>query len=211
MRGRHLTHPAARSAALGLFGLAVAGLACGGGDDGGPPVITSVTVTSPTVGNRMARGRTAQLVAVALDARGNVITEATFTWSSSRPGVADVKPGGVVTGVSAGDAMISAMADGVTGSVLLEVRDVDLAGIGAAVSDPFTAALAANLTGPVRGPVQAALAQCAAGVTQGNLTTIESCFASARAPVTGATDDTDRVLLASLALFLDHIERLLSA
>jgi len=210
MLGHHVTHPAARSAALGLLGLAVAGLACGGGGDGGPPVPVSVTVTSP-IGNRMARGRTVQLVAVAVDARGNVVAGTAFTWSSTLPGVADVNPSsGLVTGVSEGNATISATAAGLTGSVPLEVRDVNLAGIGAAVSDPFTVALAANLTPAVRGPVQAALADCATGATQGNFTTIETCIASGRAQVAAAVDETDKVLLAFLALFFDYFEVLLA-
>jgi hypothetical protein len=66
------------------------------------------------------------------------------------------------------------------------------------------------LTSAVRTPVQAALAECSAGVTDGNFTTLESCLAGVRAEVTGATDPTDRALLASLALFIDHVERLLN-
>jgi len=78
------------------------------------------------------------------------------------------------------------------------------------LNDPFTLALMTNLIGDVRGRLQAALAQCRDGAGQGNFTTIETCLASARAEVANISDPTDRALLASLALFFDHVQRLLN-
>ncbi len=210
MPGHDVPHAVARWAGLGLLGLGVTGLACGGGGNGGgpSPSPTSVQVTSES-GTRLAVGRTKPLRAVARDARGNEMPGARFTWRSTNDFVATVNPGGVVTGASAGSATISAETEGVTGSLALQVSNADLDGIGVALNDAFAGALVTSLTGPVRGRVQAALAQCQAGVTQGNFTTIETCLTSLRAEATAATDPTDQVLLASLALFVEHAQRLL--
>jgi hypothetical protein len=62
----------------------------------------------------------------------------------------------------------------------------------------------------VRTRTQAAFAECTAGESAGDFGRIEACVAGGRAEVTGATDATDRGVLATLALFLDHIERLLN-
>lgn len=204
--------PAARAGrylALRALAFAVGALGCGGDDGIGPPSVASVAVTSP-IGDRLAVGRTVQLSAEARDARGGTLPGVTFTWSSSVHGTAQVSATGVASGVAAGDATISARADGVTGSLALRVIDADLDGITAALIDPFTTALVANLGSAVRERVQAALAQCVEGVAQGNFTTIETCLTGARAEVAGATDPTDRALLATLALFVDHVERLLN-
>ncbi len=187
--------------------LVVVVVACGG-DTAGPAAVASIAVTSPT-GARMAVGRTTQLAAVAHDAHGGVVTGVTFTWTSSAFGIAQVDGTGLVSGLAAGSATLSAQGAGVTGTLAMQVVVADLNGITAAISDPFTASLVAGLSTAVRDRVQAALTQCTSGAVQGNFTTIESCLASARAEVAGATDPTDRALLATLALYFDHVERLL--
>lgn len=158
----------------------------------------------------MAVGRTVQLNAEARDATGAVLPGVTVTWSSSAPQTAGISALGIVSGLAAGTATITAQADGVTGMMGLRVIAADLSGISADLEDAFTLAVVAGLTSDVRSRVQAAIDKCTDGVVQGNFATIEACLTSGRAEVSGATDSTDRVLLATLALFLDHIERLLN-
>ena len=91
--------------------VATLGVGCGGGDDGddgvGPtPVFTSVSITpaSPTV----IVGLTEQLTAVAKDQNGANMSGATFTYQSSDASRATVTNAGVVSGVAAGTARITA-------------------------------------------------------------------------------------------------------
>jgi len=188
--------------------LVVVVVACGG-DTAGPAVVASIAVISP-IGTRMALGRSVQLAAVAHDASGGIVAGVTFTWTSSASAFAQVDGTGLVSGLAAGSATLSAQGAGVTGTLAMQVSAADLNGITAAISDPFTASLVASLSTSVRDRVQAALARCTSGAVQGNFTTIETCLTSARAEVAGATDPTDRALLATLELFFDHIGRLLN-
>lgn len=185
--------------------------ALGCSDPSAPPaVVATIEVTSP-IGNRMAVARTVQLSATARDADGQAIpVVVNFLWSSSAPGIATVSSEGLVSGLAPGEATISALARGVTGTLVMRVIAADLGGVETTLADPFMNALVTNLTSPVRTRVEAALALCTTGVTEGNFITLESCLAGVRAEVTGATDPTDRALLASLALFIDHIQRLLN-
>jgi hypothetical protein len=112
--------------------------------------------------------------------------------------------------VAVGSATIRAEAAGVSGSLGVSVVDADLSGIGALAADPFVAALVTGTSSSVRGRLQAGLADCPAGVGQGYLELIQDCIAAVRTEVTGATDPTDRVLLAVLSLVVDRLERLLN-
>lgn len=81
---------------------------------GGPaptPTIASIVLTPATAS--VAVGATTTLQATATDADGTVVSGATFTWKTSSETVASVA-GGIVTGVSAGAAQITASAGGVT-------------------------------------------------------------------------------------------------
>lgn len=109
------THTAARlrthlSAALLLGALT----ACtGGGAQNPPPAagVASITLSPATLD--VAVGATAALSATARDAQGHMLSGVTYTWASSAEAVASVA-GGVVSGVSAGTASITASAGGVT-------------------------------------------------------------------------------------------------
>ncbi len=96
--------------------------ACGGSESSGPPKVASVAVTSLTT--QLEVGQTAQLTATPRDGKGNAMAGKTVTWSSSAAGVASVDAAGVVTGVSAGTATISASADGAIGTVGVTVVPV---------------------------------------------------------------------------------------
>ena len=77
-----------------------------------------VTPASATV---FPPGATVQLAASAEDAKGNAISDKTFTWSSSDESIATVSSSGLVTAVVNGSVTITATADGVEGTAAVEV------------------------------------------------------------------------------------------
>ena len=104
---------------MALFG-------CGGGSsiagDSSPrPDLTTVTV-APGAATIMV-GSTQQLAATAKDQNGKIVPGITFAFSSSSA-AATVSPIGVVKGVSAGVAIISAVASDKSGSVSITVTDL---------------------------------------------------------------------------------------
>ncbi|MGI9628278.1 MAG: Ig-like domain-containing protein [Longimicrobiales bacterium] len=76
------------------------------------PTVASIQVNP--LGDSILVGATTQLTAEARDAAGNPVGGQTVTWSSSSDGVATVSAAGLVTGVSAGSATITASAGGIT-------------------------------------------------------------------------------------------------
>ena len=99
--------------ALGIF-------AC---DSTGPdPLdeIASVTVTPTAV--QLDIGSTAQLSAQVANGRGEPVT-AIVTWSASSTDVATVSSSGFVTGIAEGAAIITAVADGQSGTAAVTVTD----------------------------------------------------------------------------------------
>jgi uncharacterized protein YjdB len=82
--------------------------------------VASVTVTPVSV--TVGAGSTAQLTAVTKDAAGNVLTGRVVTWSSNAFGTATVSANGLVTGVAAGSATITATSEGRSGSVVVTVN-----------------------------------------------------------------------------------------
>ena len=105
-----------RTALLSLT--CVVGAACGG-DGTGPSTVASVRVepASPT----LSVGEDVQLTAVALDGSGDPIADKIASWSSSATGVASVSTAGMVEGVAAGSAQITATIDGKSGSTQVTV------------------------------------------------------------------------------------------
>ena len=93
----------------------------GGPGGGGSVKIKTVTV-SPTTASIQA-GATVQLSATTKPA-----SSATFQWSSSNNSIATVTPGGLVTGVAAGVATVSATASGKTGRATITVTAAPPAG-----------------------------------------------------------------------------------
>ncbi len=90
--------------------------------DGDVAEVASVTVAPPT--SEIFVGATANLTASAFDAEENP-APATFTWTSSDEDVATVSASGVVTGVAAGTATITATAEnGVFGTATVTVNEV---------------------------------------------------------------------------------------
>jgi hypothetical protein len=99
-------HFLTRSALLLLILAAVGN--CGG--DGGPsePSVPADVSLDPTNLPFNALGQTQQLTATVTDQRGNPITDASVSWSSSDPAVVTVSPEGLVTAVGAGSAVVTA-------------------------------------------------------------------------------------------------------
>jgi uncharacterized protein YjdB len=86
------------------------------------PVVTTVTV-APTSASIVA-GSTTTLQATVKDQSGNVMTGQTVTWSTNNAGAATVNSSGVVTGVAAGSATITATSSGKSGTSSITVTAV---------------------------------------------------------------------------------------
>jgi uncharacterized protein YjdB len=84
-----------------------------------PVPVATVSVSPPTPS--VIVGQTVQLTATTRDANNNVLTGRTVTWSSSNTGIARVSSSGVVTGVAAGSATITATREGKSGTASVTV------------------------------------------------------------------------------------------
>jgi Bacterial Ig-like domain (group 2)/Fibronectin type III domain len=84
-----------------------------------PPVVTTVTVSPPSVS--VGVGTTTLLQATVKDQNGNVMSGQTVTWSTDNAAAATVNSSGVVTGVAAGSATITATSSGKTGTSSITV------------------------------------------------------------------------------------------
>ena len=82
-----------------------------------PVATVTVTLSSGTVGV----GSTVQASATLRDANNNVLTGRTVTWASGNTAFATVSDSGLVTGVAAGTAAITATSGGVSGSANVTV------------------------------------------------------------------------------------------
>src|SRR6185503_17791650 len=87
-----------------------------------PPVVTTVTV-APTSASIVA-GATTTLQATVKDQNGNAMSGQTVTWSTNNPAAATVNASGVVTGVAAGSAIITATSSGKAGTSSITVTAV---------------------------------------------------------------------------------------
>jgi hypothetical protein len=83
------------------------------------PTVATVTVSPAT--HTLGLGGSVQLNAALADADGNAITGRVVTWSSSQTAVATVDGNGVARGVTAGNSVITATADGITGTAQILV------------------------------------------------------------------------------------------
>jgi uncharacterized protein YjdB len=83
--------------------------------------VDHIVITPSSVTNLRA-GHSEQLSASAVDANGDVIAGATFTWHSNSTAVATVSSSGLVVGVRTGSTTITAMYSGKTGSASVSVR-----------------------------------------------------------------------------------------
>ena len=89
--------------------------------------VASVTV-SPTSAS-IAVGATQQLSAVTKDSAGSSLAGRVVTWASSNAAVATVNSAGLVTGVAAGSATITAASEGKSGTAVITVTIVPVASV----------------------------------------------------------------------------------
>src|SRR5207245_1111893 len=97
-----------------------------------PVPVASVTVT-PTPATVPA-GQTLQLTATTKDANGNVLTGRVVTWASDNAAVATVDSTGLVTGVTQGQATITATSETKTGTAAMTVVSLVFAQVSAGVT-----------------------------------------------------------------------------
>jgi len=89
-----------------------------------PVSVTSVPAASLSISPTTASvvvGNTAQLTATVRDSTGAVLADRAVNWSSSAAAVATVSSTGLVAGVAAGSATISALVDGLSSTVAVTV------------------------------------------------------------------------------------------
>jgi uncharacterized protein YjdB len=103
----------------------------------GVSAVASVTVSPVPVGSiaivpssaTVTTGQTVALAPAVKDANGLVVTDRAIVWSSNDDRIATVSTAGVVRGVAAGPAVISATSEGVTGTAAITVVNVAVASV----------------------------------------------------------------------------------
>ena len=129
------------------------------------PVVTTVTVAPSTAS--VAVGATTPLTATVKDAQGNVMSGQAITWSSNNTTAATVNTSGVVTGVAAGSATITATCAGVSGSSAVTVTALPPPApvVTTVTVAPSTASLAVGATTPLTATVRDAQGNVMSGQT----------------------------------------------
>src|SRR5688572_1535289 len=130
-----------------------------------PPPVATVTVTlgSPTI----VVNQTTQATVVLRDGGGNVLTGRQVTFGTNNPSVASVSAAGLVTGLAAGTATISASSEGQTGSTVVTVappNPADAPTVTTVTPSPLVEGQAATITGTKFGATVAANAVKIGGV-----------------------------------------------
>ena len=133
-----------------VLAAALAAAGCSGGDAPAPapsaPAAVARVVVSPD-STTVEPGKTIQLTARVEDASGNPVSDRTLDWISYDAGVATVN-GGVVTGVGAGTATITATTDGKRGSARVTVAALQTGpAITAVTANPLVEGQPATING----------------------------------------------------------------
>ena len=116
-----------------------------------PPVVTTVTV-APTSASVVA-GATTPLQATVKDQNGNVMTGQIVTWSTNNAAAATVNSTGVVTGVAAGSATITATSSGKFGTSAITVT-ASAPVVTTVTVTPGSASIVAGATTPLQATVK---------------------------------------------------------
>lgn len=109
-----------------------------------PPQVTTVTVSPAAVS--VQAGATSALQATVKDQNGNTMSGQTTTWSSNNTAVSTVNASGVVTGVAAGSAVISATSSGRSGTSAVTVTATPPPVVTTVVVAPASASIATGAT-----------------------------------------------------------------
>src|SRR5207249_1341190 len=88
---------------------------------GSQPPAPAATVTLTPASATVNEGQTLQLTATPKDANGNPLVGRTVTWQSSNTSAATVNGSGLVSGVAAGSATITATSEGQSGTSAITV------------------------------------------------------------------------------------------
>lgn len=127
--------------------LCFAALSCGDDGSTGPDTEPVATVSVAPAAATIAPEATVQLEATTRDAAGNTLTGRDIAWSSSDEDVATVSGTGLVSGVSDGEATITATSEGISGSaevtVLTPVATVEVTPDAVTIAPTETAQLVA--------------------------------------------------------------------
>jgi Bacterial Ig-like domain (group 2) len=94
----------------------------------GPVAPVAVVVVTPASGSVLVKA-TLQLTATPQDANGSPLSGRTVSWSSDTPGTASVDSTGLVTGVAAGSATVTATSEGKDGTSSVTVMTVPVASV----------------------------------------------------------------------------------
>ena len=113
-------------ARLSLVVAAMATIGCGGKDSPTAPEIGSVTLS--TTAATLVPSATLALSATVKDVAGNALSSS-VTWTTSDQSHATVSPSGLVTGVAAGSATITATAGSQSASALVTVKEGAVIGV----------------------------------------------------------------------------------
>ena len=108
--------------------------------------VTNVPVASVTVSPAAATvtvGTTTQLTATPKDANGTALSGRAVTWATSNAAIATVSASGLVTGVAAGSATITATSEGQSGTSAITVTNVPVASV---TVSPATASVTVGAT-----------------------------------------------------------------
>lgn len=111
--------PAGRARLASGLGFAIWAAACGGDGAAAPELPVSVVI-APAQGSLLVGG-SLRLTADARDRNGIPMTGQQFTWTSGNSTIASVDGSGLVTGVGAGRATISARVGAITGTAQIDV------------------------------------------------------------------------------------------
>ncbi len=112
---------------------------------GGSTVPVATVTVSPATAS-VAVGATVQLTATTKDANGNVLTGRTITWSSSATGMATANSSGLVSGVAAGSATITATSEGKSGTATITVTAATPPPVATVTVSPASASVAVGST-----------------------------------------------------------------
>src|SRR5438876_146252 len=106
--------------------------------------VASVTISPATGSIRVAQ--TLQLTATPKDLAGGTLTGRTMTWTSGNTSVATISGSGLVAGVTAGSATITATSEGKSSTAALTVTTVPVASVASVAVAPATASLTVGQT-----------------------------------------------------------------
>lgn len=119
--------------------------ACSGsGSSSAPPPATLTSISATAAASSVVAGLTDQLAATGTLSNGSISNvTSSVSWASQNTAVATVSPSGLVTGKSAGTAVITATSGSVTGSVTVTVTAAQIKAI---VITPASPSLASGLS-----------------------------------------------------------------